>query len=150
MFPQDFAPASAWSVGAGELLSSRLRAHPDEAGWWSWLVVDRGSRHAIGSLALGGRPNANGIVDLTVLDSAGLDRAVTAEAARAFIDWVFTRSQAGVVRAAVPEVDVVSLDGLLDAGMREVDRRLERWNAHFVGFWIVLEARQADVTPPLR
>ncbi len=37
------------------VVRERLRVEPTEAPWWNWLIVDRASGEAVGSVAFGGR-----------------------------------------------------------------------------------------------
>src|SRR3712207_1264590 len=44
------------------VVRDRLRERPEETSWWNWLVVDRESGEAAGSVAFGGPVNAEGAV----------------------------------------------------------------------------------------
>lgn len=84
-------------------LRDRLRAHPDEAGWWSWLAVRRDTREAVGSLGLAGPPNAEGQVMLGYsLYPPSQGQGFALEAARAVMAWAFEHPEVTAVRATVP------------------------------------------------
>ncbi len=55
------------------VVRERLRAQPDEAPWWNWLIVRAGDRRAVGSVAFGGPPDDGG---------SGADRLRDVRAAR--------------------------------------------------------------------
>jgi hypothetical protein len=40
----------------------RLRARPDEARWWNWLIFERETKRAVGSVSFGGPPDESGAV----------------------------------------------------------------------------------------
>src|SRR5688572_875596 len=44
------------------VVRDRLRASPDEARWWNWLVMRQDSREAVGAVAFGGKPDSAGAV----------------------------------------------------------------------------------------
>jgi ribosomal-protein-alanine N-acetyltransferase len=101
----------------------RLRALPDEVGWWCWLLVDRASGDAVGSVGFGGRPDEAGtvVVGYSVYE-AHQRRGLATEAVRALAAWVL--AQPGVVRlrATVPPWNGPSRQVATRVGMRQVGR----------------------------
>jgi ribosomal-protein-alanine N-acetyltransferase len=102
-------------------LRDRLRAHPDELGWWSWLAVWREMREAVGSLGLAGKPNAEGQVVLGYsMYPASQGKGFATEAARAVMAWAFEHPEVATVRATVPTWNATSIRVAEKLGMRRV------------------------------
>lgn len=84
-------------------MEDRLRLHPAECGWWSWLVVRRDDRRAIGSIGFGGAPDAEGALVIgysTYQDAHG--RGYATEAARGLLAWAFAQPAVQKVCATIP------------------------------------------------
>lgn len=119
-FPE---PAGAPPLMADFLpfLRDRLRAHPDEEGWWSWLAVQRQTREAVGSLGLAGKPNAEGHVLLGYsLYPAAQGHGYAIEAAGAVMAWAFEHPAVAAVRATVPTWHARSIRVAERLGMQRV------------------------------
>jgi ribosomal-protein-alanine N-acetyltransferase len=101
----------------------RLRAIPDELGWWCWLLVDRETRSAVGSVGFGGRPDQAGtvVVGYSVYE-AHQRRGLATEAVRALAAWVLAQPGVRRLRATVPPWNGPSLQVASRVGMRHVGR----------------------------
>src|SRR5512146_2736865 len=44
------------------LVRERLRADPAQEGWWTWLVIRKDTKEAVGSVGFGGGPDEDGAV----------------------------------------------------------------------------------------
>lgn len=102
-------------------LRDRLHAHPDEAGWWSWLAVQRDTREAVGSLGWAGRPNDEGQVMLGYsLYPPFQGKGFALEASRALMAWAFEHPEVTAVRATVPTWHARSIHVAERLGMQRV------------------------------
>ncbi len=102
------------------VVRDRLRARPEEAPWWNWLIVDRDGR-AVGSVAFGGPVNAEGAVLVgyaIYTDHEG--RGYATEAVRAMVAWAFTQPGIREVRALAPVWNTPALRVAENVGMRPV------------------------------
>jgi RimJ/RimL family protein N-acetyltransferase len=103
------------------VVRDRLRARPAEAPWWNWLVVDRESGEAVGSVAFGGPVNPDGAVLVgyaMYADSEG--RGYATEAVKAMVAWAFAQSGVREVRALAPVWNTPALRVAENVGMRPV------------------------------
>ena len=102
-------------------MRDRLRAEPREVGWWAWLIVVRATREAVGSVGLGGRPDAAGAVSLGYsIYPAFEGQGYATEAARALAAWALEQPEVTRVRATIPPGHVPSLRVAEKVGMRQV------------------------------
>jgi ribosomal-protein-alanine N-acetyltransferase len=101
-FPRPVAPPP-YRAEALPVVRDRLRAQPDEAPWWNWVIVERGTRRAIGSVAFGGEPDASGSVLIGyAMYPAFEGLGYATEAVRAMIGWAFHQPGVKLVRALAP------------------------------------------------
>jgi [ribosomal protein S5]-alanine N-acetyltransferase len=99
----------------------RLRSHPEESEWWSWIVLQRDSREALGAIALGGKPDATGAVLVGYAMYPGSEgRGYATEAVRAIVDWVFAQEGVRRVRALAPVWNTPAVHVAEKVGMRPV------------------------------
>ncbi|HEX2220329.1 MAG TPA: GNAT family N-acetyltransferase [Gemmatimonadales bacterium] len=99
----------------------RLRQQPEEAPWWNWLVVDRESGEAVGSVAFGGPVNPEGAVLVGyAMYSEHEGRGFATEAVRAMVTWAFSQPGVREVRALAPVWNTPALRVAENVGMRPV------------------------------
>ncbi len=102
-------------------IRDRLRRHPEEAPWWTWLVVRKDTGEAVGAVALGGPPGPTGsvLVGYTVYPEHE-GQGFATEAVRAMIGWAFRQPGAREVRALAPVWNTPALRVAENVGMRPV------------------------------
>jgi len=118
-FPAAAAPP--YMADALPEVRERLRQHPEEAPWWNWLIVRDDTGEAVGSVALGGPPDASGavLVGYAVYpEHEGFGFAT--EAVRAMIGWAFRQPGVREVRALAPVWNTPALRVAENVGMRPV------------------------------
>ena len=119
-FPQLVTPPPYMAESLPVVLS-RLRQHPSEGEWWNWLVVNRQTRQALGSIALGGKPDASGAVLIGYAMYPGLEgHGYATEAVRALVEWVFDQPGVKTVRALAPVWNTPAVHVAEKVGMRPV------------------------------
>jgi sulfopyruvate decarboxylase alpha subunit len=84
----------------------RMAEKPHELGWWVWLVARRDDGGALGVCGLGGRPDAEGFVELgySVYPEAE-GRGYATEASQAVLAWALGHPSVARVRATVPALN---------------------------------------------
>jgi [ribosomal protein S5]-alanine N-acetyltransferase len=103
------------------VVRDRLRAQPAEAPWWNWLVVDRESGEAVGSVAFGGPVNPEGAVLVGyAMYPEHEGRGFATEAVRALVAWAFGQPGVREVRALAPVWNTPALRVAENVGMRPV------------------------------
>jgi ribosomal-protein-alanine N-acetyltransferase len=119
-FPRPVAPPP-YMAEALPVVRDRLRARPDEAPWWNWVIIERGTRRAIGSVAFGGEPDANGAVLIGyAMYPAFEGLGYATEAVRAMLGWAFHQPGVKLVRALAPVWNTPALRVAENVGMRPV------------------------------
>jgi len=101
------------------LVRDRLRADPSQDGWWTWLVVRKDSRQAVGSAGFGGGPDGEGAVMIgyaTYPDVEG--NGFATEAARALIAWALEKPGVARVCASLPPDNHPAIRVAEKVGMR--------------------------------
>ena len=102
-------------------IRDRLLAEPDEAAWWSWLLVRRDTGRAVGSVGLGGSPDAEGVVVVGYAVYPEFQgQGFTTEATRALVAWALAQPGARLVRATIPPENAPSRRVAEGAGLRQV------------------------------
>jgi ribosomal-protein-alanine N-acetyltransferase len=102
-------------------VAERLREHPAEAPWWSWLIVREDTGEAVGSVALGGPPDPAGrvLVGYAVYPEHE-GHGFATEAVRGMIAWAFRQPAVREVRALAPVWNTAALRVAENVGMRPV------------------------------
>jgi ribosomal-protein-alanine N-acetyltransferase len=119
-FPRPVAPPP-YMAEAIPVVRDRLRSRPDEAPWWNWVIVERGTGRAIGSVAFGGEPDPNGAVLIGyAMYPAFEGLGYATEAVRAMIGWAFHQPRVKLVRALAPVWNTPALRVAENVGMRPV------------------------------
>jgi ribosomal-protein-alanine N-acetyltransferase len=101
------------------LVRDTLRTRPETLGWWTWLTVERESRHVTGASGFGGPPDATGAVMIGYATYPGANRrGYASEAAEALVTWALSRP--GVIRvcASIPPDNVAARRVAEKIGMR--------------------------------
>ena len=99
----------------------RLHEHPEEAQWWNWLILERETERAVGSLAFGGPPDADGAVLIGYAMYPQFEgHGYATEAVRAMIEWAFRQPGVRLVRALAPVWNTPALRVAENVGMRPV------------------------------
>lgn len=120
VFPRPVTPPPYMGDAVPEV-GARLRAHPDESIWWNWLVVDRETRHAAGSVSFGGKPDAGESVLIGYAMYPEFEgRGYATEAVRAMIAWAFRQPGVKVVRTLAPVWNTPALRVAENVGMHPV------------------------------
>lgn len=119
-------------------MRDRLRAHADELGWWAWLVVRTDDGVAVGSIGLGGRPNAEGavVVGYATYPTQG-GRGYATEAALALVSWAFAQPDVRRVCATIPAWNTSSLRVAEKLGMLQTGTIWEEELGEEVGLFSV-------------
>jgi RimJ/RimL family protein N-acetyltransferase len=119
-FPAPPAPPP-YMADSLPVVRDRLRANPDEAPWWNWLVVQQEDGEAVGSVAFGGMPDAAGAVLIGYAMYPGREgHGYATEAVRAMVDWAFAQPGVRVVRALAPVWNTPAVHVAEKVGMRPV------------------------------
>lgn len=102
-------------------VGDRLRSHPEEAQWWSWLIAREDTGEAVGVVALGGPPDESGrvLVGYAVYGEHE-GRGFATEAVRAMLGWAFSQPGVREVRALAPVWNTPALRVAENVGMRPV------------------------------
>lgn len=103
------------------VVQDRLRTHPAEAEWWNWLIVERETGEAVGSVAFAGPVNAEGAVLVGYAMYVGHEgRGYATEAVKAMVAWAFAQPGVREVRALAPVWNTPALRVAENVGMRPV------------------------------
>lgn len=101
------------------MVRDRLSAAPDTLGWWTWLTVDRVSRHVTGALGFGGPPDADGAVMIGYATYPGADhRGFATEATAALVEWALAQPGVERVCASIPPDNIPARRVAEKVGMR--------------------------------
>jgi ribosomal-protein-alanine N-acetyltransferase len=119
-FPPPVAPPP-YMADSLPVVRDRLRSGDRQAEWWNWLIVRRDDREAVGSVAFGGRPDAEGAVLIGYAMYPGREgKGYATEAVRAMVDWAFAQPGVKVVRALAPVWNTPAVHVAEKVGMRPV------------------------------
>jgi ribosomal-protein-alanine N-acetyltransferase len=120
LFPRPVAPPP-YMTDPLPTVRERLRARPDEAPWWNWLMFERETRRAVGSVAFGGPPDATGGVLIGYAMYAQFEgHGYATEAVKAMVDWAFHQPGVRQVRTLAPVWNTPALRVAENVGMRPV------------------------------
>jgi RimJ/RimL family protein N-acetyltransferase len=120
LFPRPAAPPPYMADPLPEV-GRRLRAHPHEAPWWNWLMVERETARAVGLVAFAGPPDELGavLIGYAVYEQyEGLGYAT--EAVKGMIAWAFRQAGVRQVRTLAPVWNTPALRVAENVGMRPV------------------------------
>jgi ribosomal-protein-alanine N-acetyltransferase len=120
LFPRPVAPPP-YMTDPLPAVRERLRARPDEAPWWNWLMFERETRRAVGSVAFGGPPDEAGAVLLGYAMYAQFEgHGYATEAVKAMIEWAFRQPGVRQVRTLAPVWNTPALRVAENVGMRPI------------------------------
>ncbi|HEX3273509.1 MAG TPA: GNAT family N-acetyltransferase [Gemmatimonadales bacterium] len=120
LFPRPVAPPP-YMTDPLPTVRERLRARPDQAPWWNWLMFERETKRAVGSVAFGGPPDAAGSVLIGYAMYAQFEgHGYATEAVKAMIDWSFRQPGVRQVRTLAPVWNTPALRVAENVGMRPV------------------------------
>lgn len=99
----------------------RLRDRPEQAPWWSWLIVREDTGEAVGSVALGGPPDPSGALLMGyAVYPEHEGHGFATEAVRGMIAWAFRQPGVREVRALAPVWNTPAVRVAENVGMRPV------------------------------
>jgi RimJ/RimL family protein N-acetyltransferase len=120
LFPPPVAPPP-YMTDSLPTVRERLRAHPDDAAWWNWLVSERETGRAAGSVAFGGPPDDAGSVLIGYAMYEQFEgHGYATEAVRAMVAWAFGQEGVRMVRTLAPVWNTPALRVAENVGMRPV------------------------------
>lgn len=120
LFPRPAAPPPYMTDPLPEVLE-RLRARPAEAPWWNWLVFERETSRAAGSVSFGGPPDESGAVLIGYAMYEQFEgHGYATEAVKAMIAWAFQQAGVKQVRTLAPVWNTPALRVAENVGMRPV------------------------------
>ena len=120
LFPRPAAPPP-YMADPLPTVRERLRAHPDEARWWNWLIFERETKRAVGSVSFGGPPDESGAVLIGYAMYEQFEgHGYATEVVRAMIAWAFQEPGVKQVRTLAPVWNTPALRVAENVGMRPV------------------------------
>ena len=120
LFPRPAAPPPYMADPLPEV-RERLRARPEEAPWWSWLVYEWETARAVGVVAFGGPPDDAGAVLIGYAMYAQFEgHGYATEAVRAMVGWAFRQPGVKLVRTLAPVWNTPALRVAENVGMRPI------------------------------
>jgi [ribosomal protein S5]-alanine N-acetyltransferase len=103
------------------MVRDRLRAHPAQEGWWTWLAILREGRQCVGSLGFGGPPDAEGTIMIGYATYPGFERrGLATEAVTALVGWALAQPLVHRVCASIPPGNTGALGVAQRVGMRQI------------------------------
>lgn len=119
-FPRPAAPPP-YMADPLPVVRDRLRARPEEAPWWNWLMMERETGRAVGSVAFGGPPDdAQSVLIGYAMYPQFEGHGYATEAVRAMVAWAFQQPGVKAVRALAPVWNTPALRVAENVGMRPV------------------------------
>lgn len=103
------------------LVRDRVRAHPAELPWGTWVVVSRVNQQAVGALGFGGPPDPAGDVLLGYATYPESDRkGYATEAVRGLVAWALQQPGVHRICSSIPPDNEAARRVAEKAGMRIV------------------------------
>lgn len=97
----------------------RLLRDPSQLGWWTWLVIRKDTKEAVGSVGFGGGPDAEGAVMLGYATYPNVEgRGFATEAAEALVHWALSHPTVERVCASMPPDNHPAIRVAQKVGMR--------------------------------
>jgi ribosomal-protein-alanine N-acetyltransferase len=101
------------------LVRDKIRLDAGQDGWWTWIVVRKDTREAVGSVGFGGGPDIEGAVMVgyaTYPNAKG--RGYATEAAGALVEWALDQPGVARVCASMPPDNTAAIRVAQKIGMR--------------------------------
>ena len=122
----------------------RLRRHPDELGWWAWLISLRETAEAVGVAGLGGGPDAEGVFSIGYsVYEPHQGNGYATEAMRKLLEWAFLHPAARVARATIPPSNAASIRVARNLGMTLSGSAVSKDVGHVLVFEVVGSPRSS-------
>ncbi|MGH7516031.1 MAG: GNAT family N-acetyltransferase [Gemmatimonadales bacterium] len=101
------------------MVRERVAGDASQEGWWSWVVVRKDTREAVGSVGFGGGPDAEGAVMVGYATYPNVERrGYATEAAGALVDWALGHDDVVRVCASMPPDNAPAIRVAQKLGMR--------------------------------
>ncbi|HEX2451090.1 MAG TPA: GNAT family N-acetyltransferase [Gemmatimonadales bacterium] len=101
------------------MVRDRLSADAAQEGWWTWVVIRKDTREAVGSVGFGGGPDAEGAVMVGYATYPNVERrGYATEAAAALVDWALEHHDVLRVCASMPPDNAAAIRVAQKVGMR--------------------------------
>jgi cob(I)alamin adenosyltransferase len=121
-FPQPLRPPPLMEALLPQV-RDRVRAHPETAGWWTWIAIRRDTREVVGALGFGGPPDDEGSVLLGYATYPEADhKGYGTEAVTALVGWALAQPGCRRVCANIPTDNTGARRVAEKVGMRLVGR----------------------------
>lgn len=120
LFPRPAAPPP-YMTDPLPAVRERLRIRPAEAPWWNWLMYERETKRAVGSVSFGGPADESGgvLIGYAIYEQFE-GHGYATEAVKAMIGWAFQQTGVRQVRTLAPVWNTPALRVAENAGMRPV------------------------------
>ena len=103
------------------LVRDRLTADPKQEGWWTWLVIRKDTKEAVGSVGFGGGPDDEGGVMIGYATYPNVEgRGFATEAAGALVRWALAQPGVARVCASLPPQNEPAIRVAQKLGMKLV------------------------------
>jgi ribosomal-protein-alanine N-acetyltransferase len=100
------------------LVRERLRTDPAQEGWWTWLVIRKDTKEAVGSVGFGGGPDDEGAVMIGYATYPNVEgRGFATEAARVLVGWALAQPGVSRVCASLPPDNAAAIRVAEKVGM---------------------------------
>ncbi|MEP7175428.1 MAG: GNAT family N-acetyltransferase [Gemmatimonadales bacterium] len=120
LFPRPIAPPPYMTDPLPDV-RERLRRRLAEAPWWNWLISERETERAVGSVSFGGPADEAGAVLIGYAMYEQFEgHGYATEAVKAMIDWAFQQAGVKQVRTLAPVWNTPALRVAENVGMRPV------------------------------
>jgi ribosomal-protein-alanine N-acetyltransferase len=101
------------------LVRERLAADPRQEGWWTWLVIRKDTKEAVGSVGFGGGPDDEGAVMIGYATYPNVEgHGFATEAAGALVRWALRQPGVARVCASLPPDNQPAIRVAEKLGMR--------------------------------
>jgi RimJ/RimL family protein N-acetyltransferase len=116
-----------------------LQEHPEDAGWWTYLIVHRQDARLIGTCGYKGAPSVDGTVEIGYeIAERYQNQGLATEAAGALTDFAFRQSGVRAVMAQTLAEENASVRVLRKLGFQYVGEKIDIEDGHL---WEWLQQR---------
>lgn len=117
-FPAPVRPPPL-TEGVLPMVRERVAADTSQEGWWTWVVVRKDTREAVGSVGFGGGPDGDGAVMVGYATYPNVEgRGYATEAAGALVGWALGHHDVARVCASMPPDNGAAIRVAQKIGMR--------------------------------